>query len=376
MGALCSNDPEASQNKDVQRDLAKDQSKEKFVKKLLFLGAGGSGKSTLFKQLRSIHGSGWTKEDRLTFVDHIHAQIIEQMKLALDCIETEALDALIEENADDPDYKAPELKDIDALAQFPPQSQQAVVTLRSVKDPKLTTAVADACKTLWAEQAVRDIYAQRAQMGLEDSSAYFWDKIDTVVAGGYVPDAEDILLVRYRTTGVIDQKFAIKKNVFHVFDVGGQKSERKKWIHCFDSVTAVIFVASLSCYDEVMFEDEQKNSMVDSVELFDKICNNDWFKDTAMILFLNKKDLFAEKLKTSSIRQCPSFSGYTGEPQSYDHTTEFIKEVFEECNRAHSSRNVFTHLTCAVDKNQVEKVFNDIQTVIINASLAQGGLIA
>merc|ERR1711994_927127 len=121
------------------------------------------------------------------------------------------------------------------------------------------------------------------------------------------PSDQDILLVRHRTTGVIEQKFGIRGTSFHIFDVGGQKSERKKWIHCFEHVTAVIFVASLSCYDEVMFEDEEKNSMVDSIELFEKICNNEWFKDTAMILFLNKKDLFAEKIQTIPITDCPTF---------------------------------------------------------------------
>ena len=176
--------------------------------------------------------------------------------------------------------------------------------------------------------------------------------------------------------GVIEQKFEIKRNLFHVFDVGGQKSERKKWIHCFELVTAVIFVASLSCYDEVMFEDEEKNSMVDSIELFEQICNNEWFKDTAMILFLNKKDLFAEKIQSIPITVCPQFTDYRGNQKSYDETTEYIKEIFESCNKNNSTKQIFTHLTCAVDKNQVEKVFNDIQTVIINASLAQGGLIA
>ena len=68
-----------------------------------------------------------------------------------------------------------------------------------------------------------------------------------------------------------------------------QKSERKKWINCFDSVTAVIFVASMSCYDEKMFEDQEKNSMTDQLELFDKICNEPVFVKTSMILFLNKK---------------------------------------------------------------------------------------
>merc|ERR1712228_413810 len=142
----------------------------------------------------------------------------------------------------------------------------------------------------------------------------------------------------------------IRRNLFHVFDVGGQKSERKKWIHCFESVTAVIFVASMNCYDEVMFEDEEKNSMVDSIELFGNICNNEWFQDTAMILFLNKKD-------------------------SFDQSADYIKSAFEQQNQQ-QSKQIFSHLTCAVDKNQVEKVFNDIQTIIINASLAQGGLIA
>eukprot|EP01084_Bolivina_argentea_P210427 358165_1 len=135
-------------------------------------------------------------------------------------------------------------------------------------------------------------------MKIDDSCAYFWDEVHRVADPEYVPNDKDILLVRYRTTGVIEQKFEIKRNLFHLFDVGGQKSERKKWIHCFELVTAVIFCASLNCYDEVMFEDEEKNTMVDQIELFEQICNNEWFKDTAMILFFTKKDLFAEKIQS------------------------------------------------------------------------------
>jgi len=187
--------------------------------------------------------------------------------------------------------------------------------------------------------------------------------VDRIAESSFIPNDNDILLVRYRTTGVIEQKFEMKNNMFHVFDVGGQKSERKKWIHCFDMVTAVIFVASLSCYDEVMFEDEENNSMVDSIDLFGSICHEESFKETAMILFLNKKDLFAEKIKTIPITECPYFQNYNGGASDYDQTTGFIKGVFEEKDT--TSKQIFTHLTCAVDKNQVEKVFNDIQTVII-----------
>jgi len=152
---------------------------------------------------------------------------------------------------------------------------------------------------------------------------------------------------------------------------------RKKWIHCFEMVTAVIFVAAMSCYDEVMFEDEEKNSMSDSIELFGSICNNEYFKETAMILFLNKKDLFAQKIENVPITECPEFATYDGPATDFDATSKYIKEVFEgQDDGNNGNKQIFTHLTCAVDKNHVEKVFNDIQTVIINASLQAGGLIS
>jgi len=45
-------------------------------------------------------------------------------------------------------------------------------------------------------------------------------------------------------------------NYHRLFDVGGQRSERKKWIHCFEDVTAIIFCVAMSEYDQVLHEDE------------------------------------------------------------------------------------------------------------------------
>eukprot|EP01083_Nonionella_stella_P013752 38681_1 len=356
----CATTEQQKEDKRLGRELQNEKRQDQSVKKLLFLGSGGSGKSTLFKQLRTLHGTGYESKDKLQFKDHIFAQIVEQMRLCLECIE------ILKEEEEE------EYKDLELTG----SGKEAADQLQSAATLQVTPQIADAIETLWKEEAIQLIYNKRATMKIDDSCAYFWDEVRRIAAPEYVPNDKDILLVRYRTTGVIEQKFEIKRNLFHVFDVGGQKSERKKWIHCFELVTAVIFVASLSCYDEVMFEDEEKNSMVDSIELFEQICNNEWFKDTAMILFLNKKDLFSEKIQTIPITECPAFQSYEGESTSYDDTTEYIKAVFEACNSSNASKQIFTHLTCAVDKNQVEKVFNDIQTVIINASLAQGGLIA
>lgn len=95
-----------------------------------------------------------------------------------------------------------------------------------------------------------------------------------------------------------------------MFDVGGQRSERKKWIHCFEGVNAIIFCVALSGYDLVLAEDEEMNRMIESMKLFDSICNSKWFVETSIILFLNKKDLFEEKIVRSPLTIC--FPEYTG----------------------------------------------------------------
>ena len=47
-----------------------------------------------------------------------------------------------------------------------------------------------------------------------------------------------------------------------LFDVGGQRSERKKWIHCFEDVTAIIYCVSLNAYDLTLQEDETTVSVL------------------------------------------------------------------------------------------------------------------
>lgn len=47
-----------------------------------------------------------------------------------------------------------------------------------------------------------------------------------------------------------------------MFDVGGQRSERKKWIHCFENVTSIIFCVALSEYDQVLLEESSQVRML------------------------------------------------------------------------------------------------------------------
>jgi guanine nucleotide-binding protein G(o) subunit alpha len=178
----------------------------------------------------------------------------------------------------------------------------------------------DAMKKLWNDHGVQQCFNRSNEYQLNDSAKYFLDKLDEIGSPSYLPSTQDILRTRVKTTGIVEINFTFKDLNFRVFDVGGQRSERKKWIHCFEDVTAIIFIVALSEYDQVniiliffliifllifekvLVEDETTNRMHESLRLFDSICNNKWFVNTSIILFLNKKDLFAEKITRSSLR--------------------------------------------------------------------------
>jgi len=189
---------------------------------------------------------------------------------------------------------------------------------------------------------------------------------------GYIPNEQDVLRSRVRTTGIVQTDFKIKALDFAMFDVGGQRNERRKWIHAFDNVHAVIFVAALSEYDQVLYEDETQNRMEEAISLFDQIVNSRWFADTSMILFLNKKDLFEMKLPKAKIKD--HFPDFDGDDQE-DSTKagNFFKEKFMAKNK-NKDKSIYPHATCATDTKNVAFVFNAVIGIILEINMKQSGL--
>jgi len=70
-----------------------------------------------------------------------------------------------------------------------------------------------------------------------------------VVVSHWFSTETDVLRARQESTGITETRLSLGQLSIHMFDVGGQHSERRKWIYCFESVTSIVFCTALSEYD-------------------------------------------------------------------------------------------------------------------------------
>jgi len=338
---------EKKRSKELEQQMSHDHTTDAQINKLLLLGAGESGKSTLFKQMIQIYGKGFPESERKTYTNIIYNNIITSAKTLVQ--QSETYGPISGENSNHKRLIDEELKG----------------------DEEIDEKLGQALQAIWEDQGIQATYDQRANFQLTDSTKYFFDRLKDIMKEGYIPTEQDVLRSRVRTTGIVENEFIIDGNHFKMFDVGGQRNERKKWIHCFENVTAVLFVAAISEYDQVLYEDENTNRMVEALNLFEEICNSRWFRETSMILFLNKRDLFGEKIKKVPLNKY--FPDYAGD-NSFESASEFLQEQFESKNR-NPDKQVYTHITCATDTGNIAAVFNAVKDIIIRKSLNEAGLV-
>jgi len=311
--------------------------------KVLLLGTGESGKSTFAKQLKLIHAGGFTNEERTAYRRIIQQHIVYSI---------DQLKSHIEENGEITLTK----QNKDILAGF---SEDVEVTLEN----------ATKIKSIYEDPAFKELMKSKAFHNL-DNTQHFLSQIDRIAQAGYEPSDDDCLRCRSATTGVQEMNISIEGHDFLIVDVGGQRSERRKWAHCFENVDAIIYLVSLSEYDQTLFEDGVTNRMQESMSLFDQICNMQWFMNTSLILFLNKKDLFEKKIKTANITA--AFPEYKG-AQEYDPAVQYIQSKYLEINK-NPDRKVAPHVTCATDTENIKVVFQAVKATILNAALKASGL--
>jgi len=353
MGCAMSAEERASRarSKQIEKNLKEDGIQAAKDIKLLLLGAGESGKSTIVKQMKIIHESGFTSEDFKQYRPVVYSNTIQSLVAILRAMPN--LSISFTNNEREADAKMV-MDVVSRMEDTEPFSEELLAGM----------------KRLWVDTGVQECFSRSNEYQLNDSAKYFLDDLDRLGAKDYQPTEQDILRTRVKTTGIVEVHFSFKNLNFKLFDVGGQRSERKKWIHCFEDVTAIIFCVAMSEYDQVLHEDETTNRMQESLKLFDSICNNKWFGDTSIILFLNKKDLFEEKILRSPLTIC--FLEYAG-AQEYGEAAAYIQAQFEAKNKS-TTKEIYCHMTCATDTQNVQFVFDAVTDVIIANNLRGCGL--
>eukprot|EP01099_Mayorella_cantabrigiensis_P004874 TRINITY_DN3751_c0_g4_i1.p1 TRINITY_DN3751_c0_g4~~TRINITY_DN3751_c0_g4_i1.p1 ORF type:complete len:380 (-),score=119.84 TRINITY_DN3751_c0_g4_i1:255-1334(-) len=322
--------------------------------KLLLLGAGESGKSTIAKQIQIIHLSGFTPEERKGYKEVVHSNILLAMRALYEAAMKFGVTVSPENEA--------------CAKEVAEAAAKAEETTHAEVSPELGQRI----KKLWTDEGIQQTFKRSNEFQITDNSAYFFRDLDRVSAADYIPNEEDVLRCRAKTTGITETHFQMEGIRFKLVDVGGQRSERKKWIHCFEEVTMVIFCVAMSEYDMKLYEDDKTNRMTESLKLFDEICNSKWFSATPIVLFLNKSDLFRQKIEKIDLNV--AFPEYTG-GCDFNAAADFIQKKFVSLNRNAAQKQIYPHVTCATDTQNIRVIFKAVKELIIQQAFAQSGLI-
>ena len=192
----------------------------------------------------------------------------------------------------------------------------------------------------------------------------------------------------------------IKTVPFRFVDVGGQRTQRQKWHLCFSDVTAILFLASSSEYDEYLREDGATNRLDESCKVFDTLINYKVLKNVEFILFLNKHDLLKEKIQKININNyCRDFSG---NPHSINDVEKYLVRKFTHLKKpmpaatqrtefrqqeqqqqvlsprhsnfiqefdsiqmnSYEEKSIYSHFTTAIDTNNIKTIFEMVRLMI------------
>ncbi|XP_013388067.1 guanine nucleotide-binding protein G(s) subunit alpha isoform X2 [Lingula anatina] len=358
-------DDAKKKNKQIEKQLEKDKQNFKATHRLLLLGAGESGKSTIVKQMKILHVNGYNTDEKVQKLEDIKRNIRDAILTITGAMST--INPPVQLANPDNQYRVDYIQDVASRLDFSYPQEFYEHT-----------------EELWKDEGVQQCFERANEYQLIDCAKYFLDKVSNVKQHDYIPNEQDILRCRVLTSGIFETKFSVDKVNFHMFDVGGQRDERRKWIQCFNDVTAIIFVTACSSYNMVLREDPSQNRLKESLELFRSIWNNRWLRTISVILFLNKQDLLAEKVMAGKSKiddYFPEYRRYVvppeihepGEPEAVTRAKYFIRDEFLRISTASGDGRhyCYPHFTCAVDTENIRRVFNDCRDIIQRMHLRQ-----
>ncbi|KAG0145658.1 hypothetical protein CROQUDRAFT_658450, partial [Cronartium quercuum f. sp. fusiforme G11] len=276
-----------------------------------------SGKTTVMKQMQILH-TGFTIAQREFYRQQVFSNLYDSIRACLVVMSDEEI----------------ELKDeklLESVSLF-------VSPVKLESGQPFPNNYLEPLKRLWLDEGLRKVTSRYYSA----IPANFFGHLNRLFSPSYIPTDQDILECRGKTIGVNEMIFNVSNLRYRMVDVGGQRSERRKWIHCFEHVIAIIFLVAISGYDSVLEEDEDVNQIRESLMVFDSIINSKWFSKTSMMLFMNKTDLFKKKLAISPISL--HFPDYPGSDTDFEAGQLYFSNEFVSLNKS-SQREIYIHVS-------------------------------
>ncbi|KAI9346876.1 guanine nucleotide binding protein, alpha subunit [Obelidium mucronatum] len=343
-------------SKEIDRKLRQENSKiesEQLVK-LLLLGPGEAGKSTILKQLTLLYGSGFTDQEVARFGETIRSNLITSFSILIRSMEV---------------LKIPYGFDPTTVADMTDIAKEILCQqLRFLENPDCVSKLT----TFWEDSGVQYCFSRAHEYQMLDCCQYVMANIPRICASGFIATEADILNSRARTFAVTETRFKLDSLNLVIYDVGGQRSERSKWAQFFDDTQSIIFVASIGSYDQTCEEDASMNRVLEAMNLFGSICNHPLLKSIDVVLFLNKIDIFKQKIVIRPISQY--FPEYAG-GNTYEETSAFFRKQFKSINKYPKEKKIFVHFTHATDSKLTKKILGSVVASITDTMLKSTGFV-
>jgi len=355
---------EIGQSRAIDGELAKNRVDNAGL--LMVLGTGNSGKSTILKQLSFLSASqnGENNFQKLA-IETAELRIQLHRNIIRGCLD--GIRTIIDQS-----YHSGYLTDTILLLGTPHDAAQLAHDLlfeaTSLDDVcevnEDVLHIKDLCKSFWKDTC--DLF-EKGNLKTEVQLAYLLEDsvFDRLNKPDYKASHDDWLQVRARTSGVIERLFCIDGNYLRVVDVGGQKNERRKWIHHFDKAVAVLFMVSLGEINESLLEDSRINNFLDARDCFREICECPFLTKSMFTIIFNKMDLFDTQVvndsRTTSTLQRVFPEEEAGLSSIHGDSTAIRKLISEKFVKVFHDSRVSDYeppviFTCATDTSTVTTI--------------------
>ncbi|KAF4598482.1 Guanine nucleotide-binding protein subunit alpha-12 [Pleurotus pulmonarius] len=234
---------------------------------------------------------------------------------------------------------------------------------------------------LWSDDTVQDLLA-RHNVKVRDIPGFFLDDVDRIASRGYEPSDKDIVRARLRTLGVQEYRFSLDtadgpQTEWVMYDVAGCRTQRAVWIPYFTDVTTILFLAPISAFDEWIYEGHRVNRLEDTYMLWKMLCESRLLTHVQIILFMNKCDLLAKKLKDKRIKVREYVLDFGNRPNDFKTVTEFFHKAFKDMFKKGGTRErrLYSHFTSVVDTKATALTLFGVHDAILKRHIAKAGLL-